>query len=227
MASSQDSEPVACGNIGNINVTPDDRTSSLRQHRFYLDVNNSAACSGNVSLWQFCYYPPSISDMDGYLATFAVYSRSGSSNIINRYSKASPTLEIFVTRNHISTTQELSCTMVKLDEITIEEGSVLGVCITDPQGNGRLDLVGEIADDSVTLLAMSDGDCRDDLPSNVAGGVLSPVNSVVLHLTSAITTSELLIVCEWYWVLSRACQTNVDGKILNVTKNKRTCRMIL
>ena len=224
MASSQDSEPVACGNVGNINVTPDDRTSSLRQHRFYLDVTNPAACSGNVSLWQFCFYRPSNSDMDGYLATFAVYSRSGPSNM---YSKVSPTLEIFVTRDRIITTQELLCTMVELDEITIEEGSVLGVCITDPQGNGRLDLVGEVNNDTMELWTMSDGDCSDDLPSSVRRGDFSTEMSVVLHLTGAITTSELLIVCEWYWVLSRAYRTNVDGKILNVTKNKCTCRMIL
>ena len=81
---------------------------------------------------------------------------------------------------------------------TIQAGDVIGACVFNPDGNDNiikdilttrreLDVVGETATDSESLLEMDDDGCDiDELPSNVERNELSTVSSRRLHIKANI-----------------------------------------
>lgn len=77
-----------CGNIGNNNET---ELSVYDEDRFYLDMNHTACCTGDILSWKVCYYGPeadrcgpSRSNDEYYFVKYAVYRRKNGTNYIHQ-----------------------------------------------------------------------------------------------------------------------------------------------
>lgn len=188
--SAQDTQ---CGSIGNSNS--ESSVKARRNRNFYLDVNNPATCSGNITSWRVCYYGPDEVDEDGeYLATYAIYRRMGAADSYERVSETFRAVLRFTNLAAVDgVVQEggFWCYNDPIDigdsPLTIQIGDVLGACVFNPQGGNtfQLDVVGDTGQQSSeSLLAMNTGGCARNtpLPSSVLTNSLSNRNSRRLHI---------------------------------------------
>ncbi len=133
-----------CGSIGNNNETA---ATASRAQIFYLDTDNPATCSGNISSWRVCYYgPDSIDNFGSYWATYAVYRRMGSGNRV-RYERVSEmfrairTISLYTDADPIVDGEiargGFNCYTDSIDvgnsPLTIQAGDIIGACIFDPE----------------------------------------------------------------------------------------------
>ena len=187
-----------CGSIGNSDETA---ATPSRAQMFYLDTDNAAPCTGNVTSWRVCYYgPDSVNGRGSYWATYAVYRMMGSGDSV-RYIRVSGmfsavrTIESFVSVDPVAdgeiTEGGFNCYDDAIDSpLTILAGDILGACVFDPS-NGfgvtriQLDVVGETS--GGTLLQRATTGCsREDIPSDIAADQLSSINSRRLHVYAMI-----------------------------------------
>ena len=189
---------MSCGPIGN---SDESELVARRDQRFYLDVNNPAPCTGNITRWRVCYYgPDSVHEVGVYWATYAIYRRIGSGSGA-RYERVSEmftavrTIERFlrgpITDGLISNSS-FNCYNDTRDvgdiPVTVQAGDIIGACVFDPSdsitGNAErlsLNVVGEASGES--LLEMGADECsRETIPSNIQLSQLTTSASRRLHL---------------------------------------------
>ena len=195
-----------CGSIGNDNS--DSEAKERRDRRFYLDVNNAATCTGNITSWRVCYYGPKDIDEDGvYFATYAVYRRMGA----NSFRKVSDTFRAIRAVQKLTSRFDAVDGMVQADgfwcyddsinvdasPLPIQAGDVLGACVFSPQDTNNinrfpLNVVGDTGPGSSESLlrTMNTDECGtawdSPLPSSILMDSLSSHNSRRLHIRANI-----------------------------------------
>ena len=194
-----------CGPFGNSNA--DVRVREVRQQRLYLDINNPAPCTGNITSWRVCYYgPENVHRVGSYWATYAVYRRMGSnSESDDRYERVSEMFSALRTVEQSTVGYPIvdgeieggfNCYEDTVDAeislVTVQSGDILGACVFDPNGDSSrvrrlpLNIVGEVSGES--LLEMNTNGCtRDDLPMSISANDLSSVSSRRMHLYANIS----------------------------------------
>ena len=197
--------------IGNTNET---EVTPSRAPLLYLDTENPATASGNITSFRVCYYEPKDFTNETsrvvYRAVYAVYrkisndSRYCSSESYVRVSKSfsatvtTSDLPLKGTRDqHIY--EGFNCYDDVLDKrdstafLSVEQGDVLGACILDPRdfrniARGQLDIVGE---ESGHSLMQTTARCcllrRVIIPRVIPVDHLSAVASKKLHLYANIS----------------------------------------
>lgn len=188
--------------FGNSNVS---EVGEIREQRFYLDVNNPAPCTGNITSWRVCYYgPEEVVDDGSYWATYAIYRRirstAESADLFERVSEmfsAIRTAERFVripTVDGEIVEGGFNCYEDTRDagdsQLMVQAGDILGACVFDPSETigvtrRQLDIVGEASGESLLEMS-SDGCSRDTLPMSIPMNALSTVESRRLHLNAQI-----------------------------------------
>ena len=172
-------------------------TSAAREHSFYLNTARPALCSGTVKRWRYCYYTPNVNS-DGstdvrYRTSFAVYRRmtgepAGAQPNDIEYRRVSGVSSIVIQDYEVN---DFVCDVLEVDPFEIEAGDIVGACIFDPidsqsRTREQLDIVGEVRDSLGSLLRMTDvSACSvglNRLPLTVSVGILSEINSRILHL---------------------------------------------
>ena len=187
-----------CGRIG---TTVQTQFTAVRDHRFYLNINNPAPCSGTVMRWNFCYYRPLSTSEMSYRAIAAVYRpRRNSSDGSVHYQRITDRVYNIVRggspiRNNPNRVFE--CRNPNPPDFDIQAGDVLGACIFEPadtnrQTRGQLDIVGEAS--GYSLLEMNDvsGCTTSTIPSDISRSQLSIVNSRILYLYADIASKCIL-----------------------------------
>ena len=198
-----------CGHIGDDNDT---QLEADRREMFYLDTDNPACCTGNVTTWRVCYYGPGNSAVDkAYHVRYAVYRRNKTDP--DSFFQAIPHLIFNTTlrdndrqmRRHsrdrdtpqydqLNITEGLHCHNQSLDApFTVQEGDVIGACVVNPMGGMRqLKVVGKITDHGhIRLYAGTRNLCRQrgtlTFPLIITTNELSAVNLMRLHLSAKIS----------------------------------------
>ena len=188
---------MSCGPIGN---SDESEMVARRDQRFYLDVNNPASCTGNITRWRVCYYGPDSVHEDGvYWATYAVYRRINQSDGDAHYERVSEmftavrTIERFlrgpITDGLISNSS-FNCYTdtrgVGDVPVTVQAGDIIGACVFNPCDTGNaerfpLNVVGKASGES--LLEMGADECTQEIiPSNIQLSQLTTSASQRLHL---------------------------------------------
>lgn len=181
--------------------------TAVRDHSFYLNTAHPALCSGTVTSWRYCYYSPPVVNESTlsvvYRTSFAVYRRMmDSSSGSHTYERVSGVFSIIVREESHNHNSSFECDILELDtNFTIEAGDIVGACIFDPIDNDnrlrkQLDIIGEASDYS--LLHMSDvSECTvglNRLPMTIANGMLTAVDSRVLHLYADIESKSHFLI---------------------------------
>ena len=182
-----------CGRVG----TDAQEFDASRGQGFYLNTQDPAQCTGTITQFQYCYYR-SGSFAASYDFTFAVYRSMGSSYV--------PVSQAFTTGRTIANANlgfgdNFACTSYSVDEITVQAGDVIGVCIYDPPDNAdpvdvligpdltnrvQLDVVGGNAPSDRFLMSTGNTGCGDfSVPSSVSS--LGTQTSRVLHIYADIS----------------------------------------
>ena len=199
-----------CGHIGN----NDERNATLSTTpMLYLDTDNPATCSGNITSVRVCYYgPDSIpNERTVYRTTYAVYRQLEDDQGLEYYSRVSGTFTaVRVTNNVNPDTRDnrdglihtgfncyndtlymyLSGMEGFVEAVTVEEGDILGACIVDLDDVGiadrlQLDIVGEESGHS--LMQTSTTGCElNTIPLQIPISNLTSVGSRKLHLYAKI-----------------------------------------
>ena len=188
---------MSCGPIGN---SDESELVARRDQRFYLDVNNPAPCTGNITRWRVCYYGPGSVHEDGlYWATYAVYRRIGVDSDarherVSNIFTAIRTVERFLQGAIIDGLISNSGFNCYTDTrgvgdvpVTVQAGDIIGACVFDPDDIRMLatrlplHVVGEASGES--LLEMGADECtREIIPSNIQLSQLTTSASQRLHL---------------------------------------------
>ena len=197
---------TSCGTIGHSSEVPYVRQD---ERLFYLNTDNPAACSGNVTSWRYCYYTPDVDfNPPSYQTPFAVYR-----NIDSVYQRVSDVFTLSVSSNEISR-DGFACVTFPAEELTsIEEGDVIGTCVTNYDnffpflGNPpvRLFVVGQMSPfNTLHTASLSDIDCdngrifpgrfRLQMPDSVPLTVLTERPSKILHISAEISKSRISII---------------------------------
>ncbi len=175
-----------------------------RAHSFYLNTKDPAPCTGTLTQFQYCYYQPTTTAAS-YDFTFAIYRRDTDSESASftAVSQAFTTGRGLYNTGLTSFDDTFACASYSVDEITVQAGDMIGVCIYDPPDNAepvrwfldgldyinrvQLDLIGEDAQGSDRFL-MSTGNngCGDSLVPNPATS-LSRQDSRVMHIYADIS----------------------------------------
>ena len=179
--------------------------TAARDHRFYLNTVHPALCSGTVTSWRYCYYVPSVVNVNidvRYRTSFAVYRRIlDPGNSSDTYERVSDVFSITVREEDLSHDSSLVCNIHDVNDFTVEAGDIVGACIFDPDDSdtrfrNQLDIAGEAS--GYSLLHMADvstcnvgPDRQNRLPSSIPNNMLSVVKSRVLHLYANIESKPL------------------------------------
>ena len=197
-----------CGHIGNNderNATPS-KTPML-----YLDTDNPATCSGNITSVRVCYYgPDSIpNERTVYRTTYAVYRQLQDEQGLKYYRRVSGTFTAIRVTNNVNEDRQanrdglihtgyncyndtlyLSEMEGFVEAVTVEEGDILGACIVDFDDQRsierlQLDIVGEESGHS--LMQTSTTECQlNTIPLQILISNLTSVGSRKLHLYAKI-----------------------------------------
>ena len=163
------SQTFDCGEIGNPLASSQNtvrRSVSATQvsAAFYLDTNNSASCSGNVTRWRYCYFP-SQADLDAPPSVqFAVYRLNQTTNSYDRVSRVYTAFGV----DDIDAT--IDCQILQLGRnqfAQVQTGDVIGACIYRSTSNSSpLDVIGRRTTGQSSL--MQGGICSfNSLPVSV------------------------------------------------------------
>lgn len=148
---------------------------------FYLDVNNTATCTGTITNWTVCYYGRLDPGVFSYWATYAVYRRVGPGEDVS-YERVSDMFRAVRTTTGILDGADglnqigFNCYTDFIDAddspLTIRAGDIIGACVFDP-GNGggiirnQLNIVGQVSGESLLLTDSSDACTRNAIPSTI------------------------------------------------------------
>ncbi len=160
-----------------------------REHSFYLNTQDPAQCDGTITEFNFCYYR-STQLAASYDFTFAVFRRS-SSEYIN-------VSEAFTTGRTVANsnfgTGTLACRTFSVNDIPVQAGDVIGVCIYDPPDNVGLttrlsiDMVSQNAGSEHFIMSTGNSGCGDmSIPNPVAVSSLNRADERVLHIHADIS----------------------------------------
>lgn len=169
-----------------------------RTRSVYLNIDFPAPCSGTISRWRYCYYRPANLSGERYLATWAVYRRTGTgdnssyvmvNSSLQRVTRDNQTVGAngmdFVCRNRNAGPSD----------IKVETGDVVGACIYDPTDligqnvvRKQLDIIGQAS--GYSLMKKDDvSECGPtSMPSVISNSSLSRVDSTILHLYTIINS---------------------------------------
>ena len=190
-----------CGHIGDLNKA---KYAANKNERFYLDKDNPACCTGNITSWRVCYYSPSSQSDKQYTVKYAVYRRNGSGTGYLQVSNINfDTTLTFRPRNNDrrkrhhdrqSEYQTLNCHDESLTTpFTVHAGDVIGACVFNPSGGDKkqLNIVSNVAGNSHNLRLYMARSCRNgdslNFPSVIMTSELSAVNSMRLHISANIS----------------------------------------
>lgn len=202
-----------CGLIGNTNEA---ETTPSRDHMLYLDTENPATCTGNVTSLRVCYYQPANFTNSTlrtvYRALYGVYRKLNSESYV-RVSESlnatvyTPDLPLLGTRDQ-EIASGFNCYDDVLDQedssafLKIERGDVLGACIVEPNdlsgGTKRhqLDIISKESGHSLMQASLSNSDCLHGLiiPAVISVEQLSVVSSRKMHVYANIGKPSLMSV---------------------------------
>ena len=191
-----------CGYIGNTNET---EVTPSRARMLYLDTENPATCSGEVTSFRVCYYAPenlaNLTSFRYYWALYAVYRKmniSDRSNIdIEGYVKVSEQVSAIRLLHELSVdvVANFTCyndTLNKDSNVTIQEGDILGACVFQPADSTlrwQLDVAGEVSGHS--LMQIDAIGCSEiSIPSMIPEvNELTMIASRKLHIHASIGKS--------------------------------------
>ena len=157
---------------------------------FYLDVNNTATCTGTITNWTVCYYGRLDSGIFSYWATYAVYRRVGSGEDVS-YERVSEMFRAVRTTTGILDGADglnqigFNCYTDVIDTsdspLTIRAGDIIGACVFDP-GNGivtrnQLNIVGQVSGQSLLQADISDDCTTNVIPSTIQQNDLQHCNN--------------------------------------------------
>ena len=176
-------QPTQCGTVGHDLQSSQTRLTDLR---FYLNSQNPAPCSGNVTTWRYCYYSPDVTATE-YRAPFGIYRLDGSD-----YELVSEMFFITIPDDDIGS-NSFTCRTFTAPVTAIQNGDVVGACVHDViRGNfggtrAHLNLAGGNANGySVQFADTSNSRCNRgvdvSVPNSVSQDVLLSLSSTVLHL---------------------------------------------
>ena len=163
----------------------------LTNLRFYLNTQNPAPCSGNVTTWEYCYYSPS-TEGDEYWASFGIYKL-----VESNYQLVSDKFLIIIRNDEIGSSSFTCRTFTTPSVTTIQQGEVVGACVHDvirsSDARAAINLAGRnTADYSLLEVQVNerDGTCNDGnnvaVPGSVSTDDLSDSLSTILHLYAQI-----------------------------------------
>ncbi len=184
------SQPFDCGDIGNPlargqNAVRRSVSTTQVSAAFYLDTNNSASCSGNVTRWRYCYFPPQ-SDLDAPpTVQFAVYRLNQTGNGYDRVSR------VYTTIGDDDIDATIDCQILQLSQnqfAQVQTGDVIGACIFRSTSNSSpLDVIGRGATGQ-TL--MQGGTCSfNSLPVSTTNQFITSNGLVMLIYADQIFTN--------------------------------------
>lgn len=190
-------QTMECGTIGHDLQT---QQTILTNLRFYLNTQNPAPCSGNVTTWEYCYYHPDVT-ADEYWAPIGVYRLNSEGTMYEQVStltsRFSTVTTIMIEKDDLGE-DFFTCATFITPRITIQQGDVLGTCVHDVRPDldtrAHINLAGNInaAGYSLKHIPVSgrDGTCNDGntirVPDSVSTGNLLDTPSTVLHLYAQI-----------------------------------------
>ncbi len=165
-----------------------------REHSFYLNTQDPAQCDGTITEFNFCYYRSNpIQIAASYDFTFSVYRRSSSEYI--------SVSEAFTTGRTVANFGT-GCRTFSVNDIPVQAGDVIGVCIYDPPDNAEsvdifgndytnrlpIDMVSQDAGEDRFLMSTGNSGCGDmSVPSPVAVSSLNRADDRVLHIHADIS----------------------------------------
>ncbi len=170
-----------------------------KEHSFYLNTQDPAQCDGTITEFNFCYYRSNpIQLAASYDFTFAVFRRSSSSDYIS-VSEAFTTGRT-VANSNFGTGGTFACRIFSVNDIPVQAGDVIGVCIYDPPDNAdpvrisTTDFTNRVPIDMVSqnaghfLMSTSNSGCGDmSVPNPVAVSSLNRADKRVLHMYADIS----------------------------------------
>ena len=177
----------------------------LTNLRFYLNTQNPAPCSGNVTTWEYCYYSPDVTARE-YWASFGIYKL-----VESNYQLVSDKFRIIIPNNdsEIGSSSFTCRTFTTPSVTTIQQGDVVGACVHDVvRGSfggtrAQINLAGRsTADYSLLEIPVNerDGTCNDGFDVAVPGSVstddLSDSPSTILHLYALIGECACVCMCD-------------------------------
>ena len=189
-----------CGEIGNPLASSQNavrRSLSSSQSvsaAFYLDTSNSASCSGNVTRWRFCYFPPQ-ADLDSPpSAQFAVYRLNQTGTGYDRVSRT------YTAIGNDDIDELVDCQILQLGQnqvAQVQTGDIIGACIYRPTSNvSPLDVIRSGATGQ----------------SLMQGGTCS-FNSLPVSVTNQLTTRDGLVMLIY---ADQIFQNNMPRKLLKI-----------
>ena len=169
---------------------------------FYLDVNNTATCTGTITNWTVCYYGRLDPGVFSYWATYAVYRRVGDES----YGRVSEMFRaVRTTTGSLDGADGLNqvgfkCYTDVIDTgdlpLTIRAGDIVGACVFDPDDGGgiirrQLNIVGQVSGESP--LRVSDDCSRNAIPSTIQQNDLQLQDNRRLHIYANIEPGIICI----------------------------------
>lgn len=184
-----------CGQIGNTDET---ETTVSRTQLLYLDTENPATCSGNITNFRVCYYAPenfsSSTTATVYRTAYALYRKTNSSS--ESYTRVSLSFQATLITSDLTLIYArdtyiaagYNCyddVFTSRDSVlytTVETGDILGACIYEPRDltnseRVQLDIVG--TESGHSLMQTSSDDCvtEDTIPSVISVSDLTVATS--------------------------------------------------
>ena len=194
----------SCGRIGHTDET-ELEAIPVRDHMFYLDLDNPANCSGTITSWRVCYHGPAMSylntltpgQISNYraIATYSVYRRTDN-NTFSRLTAMSRRFRAIRSNDTSDNQREdgplydgFNCYNISVNRnrpFTIEAGDIIGACVFDPEGNNRhqLDIVSNVSGHTLYEAepTIGSGCDRRNTSEVIQLSELSRINSRKLHI---------------------------------------------
>ncbi len=168
-----------------------------KEQSFSLNTQDPAQCDGTITEFNFCYYH-STQFAASYDFTFAVFRRRSAEYI--SVSEAFTTGRTVANSNF--STGTFACRTFSVNDIPVQAGDVIGVCIYDPPDNAEsvrvsgndytnrlpIDMVSQNARSEQFLMSTGNSGCGDmSVPNPVAVNSLYRANQRVLHIHADIS----------------------------------------
>ena len=192
----------SCSPINVSNETAGSPPMNVRNHEFYLDINNPASCSGRIVSWKVCYHGPANPGRKQYEIVYAIYQRTANSSGDVTYNKVSDTFSTTLRRG--GSTKFRTYTPLyagfhcyeALDNdnlpINITAGDIIGACVKNQKNHmhQQLNIIDAFNSSEHSLFHMimnKPNECRangNKIPSKISSSERSEthLNSSRLHL---------------------------------------------
>ena len=160
--------------MGNENVP---ENSPVETPGLYIDINNPAPCSGQLTEWHYCYYEPSTRRASTYTVQLGVWRLNSQSNL---YTKMG---EFEITQRVERRSNNFRCASIQLQSdqyIDIAMGDYLGVIVGTPTLPMAVSFAG-----SRLLRATSVTDAST-LSVSAAGGDFEELGNSAIHISAEI-----------------------------------------